>query len=467
MGLKLYGVETTGLCSNTRYLKNGDIFYIMGDFDYNKYLPIVLDKNPKVIVIDQNNKQKIVFENIVAVEDVRARYRTDIELFYKDLISNFEHIGITGTKGKSTIAFSLYNCLKGLGQKVAYVGTMGLYYHDYHETILNTTLGLNDFIALLERLKLLGIKTLVSEVSSQGLLQERVPISFYKHRVFTDLSPEHLDCHLNMQNYFAEKLKFFQEGNSFNTYLLDRSDYAKQIGSMLEQNIFWYGLQNNSNLTDLILEDDLNGLSLVCTKDDQTIDIKSHLTGFFNGENLACVVSILLNMGHSLEKIRDVVRNLKSIPGRMEKICAYNGANIYVDFAHSSESLEFVLSSVAQKVRGDLCVVFGCGGDRDPLKRPLMAKSSEKYADKVFVSNDNPRFEDPLKIIEDIKTGFSKEAQFQVILDRKKAIHQAMNDLKDGDVLLICGKGHEDYQIEKDIKSYFSDKETVLEYAKS
>lgn len=467
MGLEMYGHSVIGLFSNTKYLVEDSHFYIMGDFNYSKFLPLVLAKNPKAIIVDKENNRNIEYHSIIMVDDVRATYRKDVELFYNELLSSFEHIGITGTKGKSTIAFSLYSCLRSLNNKVAYVGTMGLYYNDFHQPILNTTLGLNDFIVLLQKLKNEGVKTLVSEVSSQGLLQERVPISFYKHRVFTDLSPEHLDCHKNMENYFLEKLKFFQEGSSFCSYLLDRSDYAKEVSKELQEHVFWYGLQSNTNLSNIVLEDKLDGLILSCEKDSLSVNIHSHLTGFFNGENLSCVVSILMNKGYGLNDIQSSIQELRSIPGRMEKVCSYNGGIVYVDFAHSSESLEFVLSSVAEKVDHELFVIFGCGGDRDPLKRPLMAQSAEKYANKVFVSNDNPRFEDPLKIVEDIKEGFTTKANYQVILDRKDAIHSAMSQLTDGDVLILCGKGHEDYQIVNDVKSHFSDKEVVLEYAKS
>ncbi|PCJ20704.1 MAG: hypothetical protein COB02_04035 [Candidatus Cloacimonadota bacterium] len=457
MGLTLYGLNAQDLCSNTKYLQKNSIFYIMGDFNFEKFLPFVLKKKPLAIILEKKSKSKVDYKNIIVVEDVRKIYRQDVEKFYYDLFTSFEHIGITGTKGKSTIAYTLFKCLQNLSQDVAYIGTMGLYYKSHHESMVNTTPGLNDFVEILKKLSSEKIDTLVSEVSSQAILQDRVAIDYFRHRVFTDLSEEHLDCHLNMENYFEEKAKFFRGKSNYTAYILDRSLYGDRVAKSIDVKTIRYGLKNSN------LSDDLNGLTLEYEK----TDFKTHLTGFFNGENIACVLSVLSNLNFKKNEMQKALEEVKFIPGRMEKITSFNGGFIYVDYAHSSESLEFVLSAVSSKVKGKLNVIFGCGGNRDPLKRPLMAKSAEKYADIIVVSNDNPRSENPLDIIKDIESGFSDKARYQIILDRKKAIEDTMSQLNSGDVLLICGKGHENYQIIGDKKEYFCDKQVVLEYAKS
>jgi UDP-N-acetylmuramoyl-L-alanyl-D-glutamate--2,6-diaminopimelate ligase len=458
-----------GLKSHSKSVESGDLFYVMGSTEVvSKYIPDVKKNDAVGLVVPEDFPEEFCCGmKFIRAADVREQFRFDCEQFYSDLFSSFELIGITGTKGKSTIAWLLRDAIELSGKPCAYMGTLGVYDGKDLISSVNTTHGLQDFIAWLRKFKKAKIDTVVCEVSSQGLEQQRVPVGFFKTRIFTDLSEEHLDAHLNMQNYFGAKCMFF-EGNEFSFFGLDRSNWVKKIPLDESVKTYTYGLENNSlfQLKDYQLK--IEGTEFSLEFDNFGHSVNTGMPGFFNAENILCVISVLRHLGMSVDKLCESISKLSPPAGRMEKIVTHNQATVFVDYAHSSQSLEFVLKSTKPMVKSKLYVLFGCGGDRDPRKRPKMANSAQRYADFVIVTNDNPRTENENKIIEQICEGFSSDfLNYKLIPDRRAAIQKGMDMLKEGDVLLVCGKGHEDYQILGDKRIHFSDKEEILEYASS
>lgn len=448
-----------GLKSHSKKLLSGDIFYVLGDnFCVEDYLPEVLAKNPSEIVVPNNFVAVDSIIPIRHVHDVRRTFREDCQRHYQELFEAFQLWGVTGTKGKTTISWGLYQFLISQGINAAYVGTLGIESKKFRQDPLNTTPGLADFIEILQRLHSDGVTHVICEISSQGLIQERVPIPYYQVRAFTDLSEEHLDAHGNMEEYFIAKKQFFLDQQKlFTAFILDRSSWGNRLADSFEGKTIRYGLASGSFPSTEKLTDDLDGISINLEIDGRIEQIYSPWLGFFNAENLLCIISILLNRGFSLNSIREYCKRMPVIAGRLEQVASYRGARVYVDYAHSSQSLEFLLEVMHKHTSGRLHVLFGCGGQRDPSKRPRMAKACSKWADRIVVTQDNPRSEDPEEIIRQILSGFSAEQVYEVESDRGKAITKAIRELMPGDILLVVGKGHEDYQIIGSRKLPFSD----------
>jgi UDP-N-acetylmuramoyl-L-alanyl-D-glutamate--2,6-diaminopimelate ligase len=395
------------------------------------------------------------------VNDVRLTYRLDCEVFYQELLDSFEFTGVTGTKGKTTICWLYHWFLQKLGIKSAYLGTLGNTWGEEFHASPNTTPGLSSLIKMLKSMKSDAVTHVVMEISSQGLEQERVPVRYFKDRMFTDLSPEHLDAHGTMENYFQAKLRFFQDGK-FRLFCLDRTERLETLKNVQTESLIRFGLQHG----DLVKVNDVtfgvHGISfaLQCGNEQETLQFP--MPGFFNGENFLGVLSLLCADGYKLRDIKSVLlKENPSVPGRLEQVCFFNGAPVYIDYAHSSESFEFLLKEMRTLCNGRLITVFGCGGDRDPAKRPKMGASAEKYSDITFITNDNPRTESPEHIVEQIRSGMSGSGRVYVIEDRALAIAESMDLLKPEDVLLVCGKGHEEYQIFADETIHFSDREEI------
>lgn len=446
----------TELVAHTDYLKFGCVFYVLGcTKKLLEYLPVIQKAKPIRLIVPLNQADQFEGFEVCEVFDTRQAYLEDCQIFYQDLFKSFTLIGVTGTKGKTTIAWWLTHALRQLGVGTAYIGTLGVLDTELHKGV-NTSVGLQTLIGELKKFKTLGISSVVCEVSSQGLDQFRIPVQFFSVRIFTDLSEEHLDHHKTMQNYLNSKLMFFR-GGQFYALVLDRCAYKNQIEEASGQKIHQYGLGGKGRLPQFTLKDSLVGLEL----NSQLFHVAVPFCGFFNAENLLAVMETLLALGYSEAQVRNVVEGLPQVPGRMERVVHPNGASIFIDYAHSSQSLEFVLKSVWDLKPPQLVLVFGCGGDRDPSKRARMGQAAALYADHIFLTSDNPRTEDPEKIMDAIQSGIGDHPGLCRVADRRTAIQKAVRLLKPHGVLLVCGKGHEDYQIVGNQRFHFSDKEEI------
>ncbi len=387
-----------------------------------------------------------------------ATVKEVIEFFELDKI---KIVGITGTNGKTTTAAAIYSILLDLEYKAALQGTRGFFAND--ERIEEKSLTTPPILATLKNLleaKRRGCEYFIMEVSSHAISQNRIEALPFFLKVFTNISQDHLDYHKTMENYIEVKSSFFSDDS---LKLINRED--KNIKYSLK-NCYTYALNEAASfiVTAYSLRDGIKG---IVTHLGESVEFYSSLYGLFNLYNiLAAMASVKLITKNSLKEIAKAVESFGGVSGRMEVVS--DKPLVIVDFAHTPDGMEKVLSALSDR---ELIVVFGAGGDRDRKKRPLMAKAAQKYAKKIYVTSDNPRSEEPLKIIEDIAMGFDKTDNVLAVLDRKKAIQMAIRDAKEDEVVVILGKGDEEYQEIGGEKIPFDDrkiaKEAVLSFCKN
>ncbi len=366
---------------------------------------------------------------------------------------NIKIVGITGTNGKTTTASAISSFLLHLEQKVAMQGTRGFFINSVckDEKSLTTP----PILQTLHHLYLASkhkCNYFVMEVSSHAIFQNRIEDLKFALKIFTNLSQDHLDFHKSMNEYAKVKSSFF-DGNEPKLINADEK-YIKYN----PKNTKTYGIKNDANykVSEFSLK---NGINATILNNKKAIKFHSPLRGFFNLYNLLCAigaVDILVN-----PKSFDVVKNFAGVSGRMEVI--NENPSVIVDFAHTPDGMEKVLDAMKND---DLVVLFGAGGDRDKTKRPLMAEVACRFAKKIYITSDNPRNEEPKEIINDILKGVKSYKNITVEVDRKKALHLALNELKPNETLMVLGKGDEDYQEIKGVKYPFDDREIIREYFK-
>jgi UDP-N-acetylmuramoyl-L-alanyl-D-glutamate--2,6-diaminopimelate ligase len=400
---------------------------------------VLTNQNRKYLENAKENKA----HSIIKIEDVA-------ELFGIDKI---KIIGITGTNGKTTTASAIYSFLLDLGYKAAMQGTRGLFMNDEvcEGKTLTTPSVLNTYLHIYQAVSA-GCEYFIMEVSSHAIEQRRIEGLQFELKILTNITQDHLDYHKTIEEYIRVKNSFFQdEGKK-----LINKDEPKAAFNF--KNAYTYSIENPS--TYRLMAYSLNdGSSGIIQHFQEIVPFTASLHGYFNLYNLmAAIAATHLITDKSLEEIADVVDNFAGVSGRMEQVCA--APNVIVDFAHTPDGMQQVLNALKEK---DLIVVFGAGGDRDAMKRPIMGRVAASLAKKVFVTSDNPRNEDPEIIVNDILSGISDQTNVVVELNRKKAIEMALDAQEDDEVVVILGKGDEQHQIIYDQKFPFDDREVVRE----
>ena len=373
----------------------------------------------------------------------------DIELGYRYKKNNEisgKIIAITGTNGKTTTTYLIEQILGE--SKVARIGTVEYKIGDEIIEAPNTTPESLDIIKMCKKSVDKGLQYLVMEVSSHGLTSGRVDMLEFDVAVFTNLTPEHLDYHKDMEDYFnAKKILFEKLKDSKNGVINIDDEYGRRIYK--EFGGMTYSLKEKADLDFELIK-----------------EINPSLLGKFNMYNLLAAIGVGKILNINLDTIKERAREIKGAPGRFEPVLAGQEFKVVVDYAHTGDALENILQGVTDlKTNGKIITVFGCGGDRDRIKRPVMAEVSERYSDLVIITSDNPRTEDPNKIIDDIVKGF-KNKNYIVEIDRKEAIKKAVLKAEKDDIILIAGKGHETYQILGTTKIHFDDREIAIEAIK-
>ena len=362
-------------------------------------------------------------------------------------------IGITGTNGKTTTASAIYSFLLDLGYKVALQGTRGFFMNDgvCEGKTLTTPSVLNTYRHIYQAVSA-GCEYFIMEVSSHAIVQKRIEGLDFALKILTNITQDHLDYHKSIEEYIHVKNSFFQDESK---KLINRDEPKASFNF---KNAYTYGIENPA--TYRLMAYSLNdGSSGIIQHFQEIVPFTASLHGFFNLYNLMAAISAThLVTDKSLEEIAEVVDNFAGVSGRMEQVCA--APNVIVDFAHTPDGMQQVLNAFKEK---ELIVVFGAGGDRDRLKRPLMGRVAANLAKKVFITSDNPRYEDPQAIVDDILEGIEERSHVVVELNRKKAIQMALEAQNDEEVVVILGKGDEKYQIIYDEKFAFDDREVVKE----
>jgi UDP-N-acetylmuramoyl-L-alanyl-D-glutamate--2,6-diaminopimelate ligase len=378
--------------------------------------------------------------------------------FYGEPSRGLHLVGVTGTNGKTSVSQLLAQALDRLGERCGIVGTLGTGFHDALESGRHTTPDPLAVQATLAMLKQAGARAVAMEVSSHGLAQGRVAGLDFDVAVFTNLSRDHLDYHGSMEAYGAVKATLFA-WPQLRCRVINLDDpFGRQLAGLEGARLIDYSIDDAAAYVHCrqVRFDDHGVRAELITPQGQGL-LRSSLLGRFNLSNLLAVIGALLGMDYSLDDVLRVLPELQGPPGRMQRLGGGAAPLVVVDYAHTPDALEKVLEALRPHVRGRLLCLFGCGGDRDRGKRQLMAEVAERYADGVVVTDDNPRSEDPLAILAEIRAGFTRPETVQFMSGRGQAIVSLIAGASADDVVLLAGKGHEDYQEINGVRQPFSD----------
>ena len=463
----LSGFEIKGITDDSRKLKQGFLFVaVKGEKeDGNSFIDEAIKKGAKAIVFQGSGvRVKCLGEVIfIEVKDARAALAKLAAKFYNYPSQKIKCIGITGTNGKTTIAYLLESILKQAGFNCGVIGTVNYHFNDKIIPAPNTTPNPIILESLLSQMCASGVNYCALEVSSHSLEQQRVAGIDFRYAVFTNLTSDHLDYHGNRLYYFAAKAKLFKMLNKHAHAIINIDDeYGLKLLKTTSAHVITYGIDNNSDVRAQDLKLASEGTEFKVTTAKGEFSIKTKLIGKHNVYNILSAIAVASSENISLENIVKGIESLEKVSGRLEKVEGDYPFSIFVDYAHTEDALKNVLISLSKIKHNKIIVVFGCGGDRDRSKRPKMGYTASALSDFVIVTSDNPRCEDPDKITDEIISTIKKE-NFTVIPDRYSAIEKALFMAEMGDIVLIAGKGHEQYQIFNDKTIHFDDREAAKE----
>ncbi|AAT59983.1 MULTISPECIES: UDP-N-acetylmuramoyl-L-alanyl-D-glutamate--2,6-diaminopimelate ligase [Bacillus cereus group] len=463
-------IEITGLEMDSRKITSGNLFICVSGIngfleDRHQFVEDAVKNGAVALIVERDVNIEIPK---IIVKDARYAMAVIASHFYDYPSNKMKLIGITGTNGKTTTSYLLEKILSDYGYHTGLMGNNGVKVGSkWYPTDINTqeppTLQRN-----LQMMKNQNVDYCVMEVTSQGLHMERVKGCNFKIAVFTNLTQDHLDYHGTFDEYKHVKgLLFSRLGNDLSTTdkkiaVLNADDpsveYFKKITSA---EVITYGIHNRADVQAKNITLSPKGIRFLVSSFNGEIEVSLNLVGRFNVYNALAAITVALVEGIPLTNISDSLSTLKRIEGRMEIIDENQDFLVIVDYAHTPDALENVLSTISEFSKGKVITVFGCGGDRDAKKRSIMGGIAGSYSDFVFITSDNPRSEDPQAITKDIEKGFSQNnnLNYKVEVDRELAINHAINMASSNDIVLIAGKGHETYQILKDSTIHFDDKE--------
>lgn len=401
----------------------------------------------------------------IYVEDTREAMALISANYYNNPTNKMDIIGITGTNGKTTSTFMMKSILDKAKFSTGLIGTIYNIYGNTIEESKRTTPESMDLQKIFSKMNENSLNSCVMEVSSHSLELKRTYGLNFKVGIFTNLTQDHLDFHMNMENYFKAKLRLFDKCE----YAVINADdeYGKKALKLISNKILTFGIENSADVMAKNISINEGGTKFILCYNGIEKEINIHLPGKFNVYNALGCAAAALAMGLSFDVIKDGLESLENVPGRSEKILSKRGYTVVIDYAHTPDGIINILRSAREYTQGRLVIVFGCGGDRDKTKRPIMGEAAGELADFCVVTSDNPRSEDPHAIIQDILPGVEKtRCPYIVIEDRKQAIKYAMDNGSKGDVIVIAGKGHETYQILKDKTIHFDEREIVNDFLK-
>ncbi|HON44164.1 MAG TPA: UDP-N-acetylmuramoyl-L-alanyl-D-glutamate--2,6-diaminopimelate ligase [Planctomycetota bacterium] len=459
-------VLITNLQNDSRKATNHTLFIALDGTETNgaKYIEDAIQRG--AVAILSNKKHPISQEDIPygIVEDPRTLMAYLSDWFYQEPTKNMHISAVTGTNGKTTTTFMLESIQRQAGYTTAILGTTGYYYGGKRHPASHTTPDALILNELFYNIKQTNTTHIAMEVSSHALMQQRVVHIKFDTAMFTNLSRDHLDYHKTMENYRDAKAILFQNLSSTADAILNADDPASEYyANHTNAKITTYSMQHKNAI---IYAHDIRTTSLgfeyTITAPNGQYTIQLPIPGPYNISNSLAAISAAYTQNISWQDIQQGIKNMSPVPGRLEKLAINKPFSVYIDYAHTDQALQLALESLRNFKPNKIHVVFGCGGDRDKGKRSLMGKVASQLADFVYITNDNPRTENPESIIQDILQGVTVHAFIQP--DRKQAIHQALDNAQENDVVLIAGKGHEDYQILGTTKYPFSDHEVVLSY---
>ena len=460
------GVEITGVNIDSRRIERGHLFVAIPgtQTDGHKYIPKAIELGAAAILCEQMPEEQadgVTYVVVASTESVVGLVATH---FFGDPSRKLKLVGVTGTNGKTTIATLLYNMFRKFGHKCGLLSTVCNYIEGEAIPADHTTPDPIELNRLLAQMVAAGCDYAFMECSSHAIAQKRIGGLKFAGGLFTNLTRDHLDYHKTVENYRDAKKAFFND--------LDKDAFAitnadDKNGLYMVQNtkaqVKTYSIRSMADFKAKIIECHFEGMYL----DINGKEVGVQFIGKFNVSNLLAVYGAAVMLGKKAEDILVILSTLKSVSGRLEPIHSPEGYTAIVDYAHTPDALENVLNTINEVLngKGKVITVCGAGGNRDKGKRPIMAQTAVKLSDRVIITSDNPRFEEPQDIINDMLAGLDNKQMKKVvsIVDRKEAIRTASMMAEKGDVILIAGKGHEDYQEIKGVKHHFDDREIVRE----
>jgi UDP-N-acetylmuramoyl-L-alanyl-D-glutamate--2,6-diaminopimelate ligase len=452
--------EISGIAYDSRKVQEGVLFCaIPGEtVDGHDYTASAAQKGAAVILAQRSTEHSA---QEVLVEDTRMAFQQVCANYFGHPEKQMKFLAVTGTNGKTSATQFVKSILDGMGEKAGLIGTVCNQIGDITEPAEFTTPEPLQLFALLRRMADAGVKTVIMEVSSQAMDQRRVDSLPFAVAGFTNLTQDHLDYHKTMENYKEAKARLFEMAGK-GVYNLDDAvgaEFSARFGGLT------YSAKGKADLTAFGIKMDVSGVEYRLSFCGKSALIKVSTPGMFTVHNTLCAAGVLLAAGYSFDKVVSGLNCIPKVPGRAEVITEGLDFDVMLDYAHTPDALENILSTIRTYAKGRIVTLFGCGGDRDRTKRPKMAAAAAQYSDFLIVTSDNPRTEDPSAIIQEILVGLEDtKIPYEVIENRKEAIGFAIRNALPGDLILLAGKGHEDYQIIGKEKHHFDEKEIVKEF---
>ncbi|MFH0763772.1 MAG: UDP-N-acetylmuramoyl-L-alanyl-D-glutamate--2,6-diaminopimelate ligase [Candidatus Omnitrophota bacterium] len=459
-------IEVSGLACDSRAVQAGDMFVAFRGYaeDGYSYISDAAAKGARVILAEKDFEAGRSITKII-VKETRTALPAIAANFYGHPERSLKIIGVTGTNGKTTVTYIIENILKAKGSGAGVIGTINYRLKEKVTPAKNTTPGPIELESIFRDMVQDGLEYAVMEVSSHSLDQHRVDGVSFDAAIFTNITNEHLDYHKTPGEYLKAKTKIFERLKEDGFAILNKDDMKiASLRASIKRKIISYGIKEDALIMARDIRLTLDGTGFVITTPEGPIEINTKLIGMHNVSNILAAVAAAFILNIDLDVIKNGVETTKSVPGRLEPLDAGQPYKIFVDYAHTEDALNKILSLLKGIAGNKIITVFGCGGNRDKTKRPLMGKAACRFSDHVIITSDNPRFEDPLEIISEIERGVKWSfSNYGIIPDRRDAIAKALATASKGDIVVIAGKGHENYQIIGDKVMPFNDREAALD----
>ncbi len=454
-----------GVAANSKQVGEGFVFIAIKGCrgDGNMYIEEAINNGARLIVRDTGSGIRSGYRGVAVLEVKDARKAAALlsSAFYGHPSRRMHMVGITGTNGKTTVTYLIEAIVRKAGHVPGVIGTINYRYKDRVVAASNTTPGPVELQAMLEEMRSCGVSYVAMEVSSHALHQQRTAGIDFSSAIFTNITQDHLDYHKTAARYFTAKSMLFRSLANGSLAIINADDgRAAALKRLTKARIKTYGMRKKADYCAKDISFDLTHTEFTLSYGKKQERIRTCLIGEYNVYNVLAAAAWALTSGFSLETVKAAIEEFGVVPGRLEKIASNRGYAVFVDYAHTEDALRNVLKTLQQLPRKRIIVVFGCGGERDRSKRAKMGRVASEMADLVIITSDNPRSEDPDFIAQEIRQGILKD-NYRLILDRAEAIKEALGIAGSGDIVLLAGKGHEDYQVLKDAKIPFDDREVA------